>query len=257
MATLRRYTMTTKKFPISALPLAAKKDLLIHQLTPDTHTPDIPAFRRVQVEFPSLQRRARVCLIFPDFLSEPTADFLQLLAPPCHFSYVAPFPVRFPYDIDPPVPAQDADKTNYIEKWLAEREAVHPQPPSALLSDAPLVKHASKHRDQPLDLIGISETGLRDCVPNLDVGDAFTMLGTPTLTQEFDDEGHPQPSQVQEAVAARQELIDVLSGQYVLMSPADDGDKTPFAPWSMRYSGHQFGSWAGQLGDGRAISVRM
>ncbi|EEB86647.1 hypothetical protein MPER_16324, partial [Moniliophthora perniciosa FA553] len=28
-----------------------------------------------------------------------------------------------------------------------------------------------------------------------------------------------------------------------------------FAPWSLRYSGHQFGSWAGQLGDGRAITV--
>lgn len=165
--------------------------------------------------------------------------------------------MRFPYDIDPPVPAQDANQTNYIEKWLAEREAIHPQPPSALLSDAPLMKHAPKHRDQPLDLIGISETGLRDCVPHLDVGDAFTVLGTPSLAHEFDDEGHPQPSQVQEAVAARQDLIDVLSGQHVLMSPADSGDKTPFAPWSMRYSGHQFGSWAGQLGDGRAISVRM
>lgn len=26
-------------------------------------------------------------------------------------------------------------------------------------------------------------------------------------------------------------------------------------PWSLRYGGHQFGQWAGQLGDGRAISL--
>ncbi|OBZ72114.1 hypothetical protein A0H81_07825 [Grifola frondosa] len=35
-----------------------------------------------------------------------------------------------------------------------------------------------------------------------------------------------------------------------------DGDaNTHWAPWSLRYSGHQFGVWAGQLGDGRAISI--
>jgi uncharacterized protein YdiU (UPF0061 family) len=28
---------------------------------------------------------------------------------------------------------------------------------------------------------------------------------------------------------------------------------TPFRPYSMSYAGHQFGNWAGQLGDGRAI----
>jgi uncharacterized protein YdiU (UPF0061 family) len=57
----------------------------------------------------------------------------------------------------------------------------------------------------------------------------------------------------------RQELIDVLSGHAVLMS-SDSADTNSltinFAPWSSRYSGHQFGTWAGQLGDGRAISVR-
>src|SRR5690606_41275901 len=26
-------------------------------------------------------------------------------------------------------------------------------------------------------------------------------------------------------------------------------------PWAANYGGHQFGSWAGQLGDGRAISL--
>lgn len=38
--------------------------------------------------------------------------------------------------------------------------------------------------------------------------------------------------------------VDILAGQYV---PAD------FEPLAMAYAGHQFGQWAGQLGDGRGL----
>ena len=38
-------------------------------------------------------------------------------------------PVQFPYKIEAPVPASD-DKKAYIEKWLSDREAVHPLPHS-------------------------------------------------------------------------------------------------------------------------------
>jgi len=184
----------------------------------------------------------------------------QLLPGPSHFSHVSPFPVPFPYDIEPLVPAAASDdKVSYIEKWLAEREAVHPLPLSNKYPDAPLRKYEAKNRSQPIDLIGISQTGLSDCVPHLDVGDAFAILGAPSLSNEFDDEGDPQPSDIEDVVVARQDLVDVLSGQYTLMSsPEEDSNRenVPFAPWSLRYSGHQFGSWAGQLGDGRAISIR-
>ena len=104
-------------------------------------------------------------------------------------------------------------------------------------------------------LLGLSETALRDCLPHLDVGDALGILGTPSLLG-----GQPDLQQEQQAdgggkaVATRQELIDVLGGHAMLVS-GDDAD-VPFAPWSLRYSGHQFGLWAGQLGDGRAISIR-
>lgn len=174
---------------------------------------------------------------------------IQILAAEAHFSHVAPFPVSFPYAIEPPFPASESP--NYIEKWLAEREAVHPVPPSDVHPDAPLRKYTSKHRDTPLELIGLAEAGLRDCVPHLDVGDAFALLGTPGLAPESDETGGPQPSDIASVTAARQDLIDVLSGQCVLMAPDDT-----FAPWALRYSGHQFGSFAGQLGDGRAISIR-
>jgi len=167
--------------------------------------------------------------------------------------------VPFPYDIKPDGPPPDDPNHRYIEEWLSERESLHLETPSASHPNAPLRKYISKKRDQPLDLLGISETALRDCVPHLDVGDAFAILGSPTLSSEFDDEGGPQPSDVPEVVDARRDLIDILGGHSTLMSPpfaeALPGS-TPFAPWALRYSGHQFGSWAGQLGDGRAISIR-
>jgi hypothetical protein len=166
--------------------------------------------------------------------------------------------VAFPYDIDAPVDRPPDDLNRYIEAWLSERESLHLQAPPASHPNAPLRKYISKSRNQPLDLIGISETALRDCVPHLDVGDAFAILGTPALSSESGDEGD-HSSDIPEVVDARQDLIDVLSGHSTLMSPplaeAPPGS-TPFAPWSLRYSGHQFGAWAGQLGDGRAISIR-
>ncbi|SNX81669.1 uncharacterized protein MEPE_00374 [Melanopsichium pennsylvanicum] len=32
-------------------------------------------------------------------------------------------------------------------------------------------------------------------------------------------------------------------------------EETDYAPWSLCYAGHQFGQWAGQLGDGRAMTL--
>ncbi|KAG6900226.1 hypothetical protein C0993_001295, partial [Termitomyces sp. T159_Od127] len=222
---MRRLAMAAKP-PLSALPLPPPSDLLIHRLTPDARTPSVSAFRTdVLPSAPSLQRRAR------------------LLAPACHFSYVNPFPIPFPYDIDPPGPNDPPapDKNAYIETWLAAREAVHERPsphPNAVLRI-----HDPKLRDTPRVLLGIAHTALRDCLPHLDVGDAFAVLGS--------EHGPVSP----EAVSAREELVDVLSGHSVLATPKDTDDSAAFAPWSLRYSGHQFGSWAGQLGDGRAISI--
>ena len=43
-----------------------------------------------------------------------------------------------------------------------------------------------------------------------------------------------------------QEFIDIMSGNKLT-----EGSK----PYAMCYGGHQFGHWAGQLGDGRAINL--
>jgi hypothetical protein len=229
---------TLTKLPISSLPLPPPTHLLVENLTPDENTPSVSAFRKLLSTIPSVQRRAR------------------LLNPQSHFSYVSPFPVQFPYHISSPNPPEVIhDKAAWVEKWLSDREAIHP--PSATDSLRNLTVYYPKNRDQNRELIGLSETGLKDCLPLLDVGDAFATLGTPSLIHSSDDDME-QSSEAD--ISARQELVDVLSGHCLLMSaepgPTEDQSHNSFAPWSLRYSGHQFGSWAGQLGDGRAISVR-
>ncbi|KAJ7034965.1 hypothetical protein C8F04DRAFT_1259328 [Mycena alexandri] len=221
--------MAASKYSISALPLVPPAQLLIHNLTPDPRTPSVHAFRsEVLATSPSLQRRAR------------------LLAADAHYSFVTPFPVPFPYDIEPPSPSDNQPESpSYIEKWLAAREPRIGQP--SVVPNASLCKYTPEVRDDvgEAELIGIAETALRDCVPHLDVGDAFTILGAPALAV---DDSEQISDGSESAVAARSDLIDVLSGRAVLMSDV-------FAPWAVRYSGHQFGNWAGQLGDGRATSI--
>jgi hypothetical protein len=226
------------KYTLSNLPLPQASQLLTHNLTPDPTAASFPAFRKLQLEKPSSQRRAR------------------LLDGNAHFAYTAPYPQPFPYAIAPPEPpAVVEDKAKFVEDWLASREAVHTRTDDGKDGQKDALRiHYPQGRDQTLDLIGLSERGLEDCLPHLDVGDAFDVLGATTLSREFEDSGSSNVVDNGRA-KARQELVDVLSGHATLMTGEDAA--TTFGPWSLRYSGHQFGSWAGQLGDGRAISVGM
>lgn len=57
-----------------------------------------------------------------------------------------------------------------------------------------------------------------------------------------------------EEEAASDEFKDVVAGKKILTwddAKPDDG----IYPWAQCYGGYQFGQWAGQLGDGRAISL--
>ena len=97
-------------------------------------------------------------------------------------------------------------------------------------------RRTSKHRlNLTAHLLGVVPSTLETELPELDAGDALTISS-----------GAPESSS--EGKAARDQLVDVLSGRHVIMH---DG----YGPWSTRYCGHQFGVWAGQLGDGRAISI--
>ena len=247
-------TQAIKRVALSALPLPPPSLAPIHALTPDPHTPSPRAWRDVRGERPSLQRRAR------------------LLAPPAHFSYVAPCPLPFPFRVetlrdDDDPEADEESQARAVERWLVEREALRevPAAPDAESNEkgggvGKLRKYVADKRDGERVLIGLSETGLKDCLPQLDVGDAFALLGEPSLSvpsgQDAGDFVEGVPHQDSAAVAAREELVDVLSGHATLMSVEDEDVAAQWAPWSLRYSGHQFGTWAGQLGDGRAISIR-
>ncbi len=233
-------TLIKTKYPISALPLPPPSKLLIHNLIPDTATPSVSAFKYTLRNNPSVQRRGRI------------------VPPQSHFSHVSPFPLPFPYEIEPPEnPGESFDKEEYVEQWLAAREALNsnettePTEPDA---SEPLLKLYPTSRNNRMELLGLSDAGLRDCLPHLDVGDAFEVLRKPSLLGSVDlqERTHAEDS---DAAAKRQELIDVLGGHAMLIS-GDEADVS-FAPWSLRYSGHQFGDWAGQLGDGRAISIRV
>ena len=145
-----------------------------------------------------------------------------------------------------------------MEQWLAAREALNPKETTEPIesdTSEPLLKLYPTSRNKRMELLGLSDTGLRDCLPHLDVGDAFEIIGKPSLLASVDPQLEEQRTADSEEAAKRQELIDVLGGHALLIS-GDEADVS-FAPWSLRYSGHQFGEWAGQLGDGRAISIRV
>lgn len=94
---------------------------------------------------------------------------------------------------------------------------------------------SSKRREklEPI-ILGISPSALKESLPHLHVGDLLEIC-----------KAGKQPTS---GNSAREIFIDILSGRKVLASDN-------YGPWATRYSGHQFGQWAGQLGDGRVVSV--
>lgn len=279
--------MTTKKLPLSLLPLPPVSRQLTHNLNPDPIAENPSEFLKLLQNTPSLQRRAR------------------LIDKGAHFSYVTPLPLPFPFQIE--FPEELEDKREFIEGWLGFREAtelVVPLDPLranrlANLNELPngisrdevnatLEKYSSQARIQERELIGVARKCVEDCFPLLDIGDSLEYIGAPALTAEGDTsisdvKGNTRNSDrningdastqgatkeneegrlasESPAVVARQDLLDILSGHTVLASFPDiskslQGSSVGYAPWSLRYSGHQFGQWAGQLGDGRAISI--
>lgn len=229
------YMASSIRVPIASLPLPASIDRLCHNLIPDPVTPSVPAFRKETLgERSSLQRRARI------------------IPPLAHFSYVVPLPLPFPYRIPPPANSEDKETVvKNIESWLNQHEPLTAVPkarPTVDAADNSLQKLSSNDRNNHIrkrHLLALSESCLRDCLPNLDIGVANETNSQPS-NDHYSDKG--------QRGASRQELIDVLSGHTTLMT-SSEAESPAYAPWSLRYCGHQFGVWAGQLGDGRAISI--
>lgn len=233
--------MQSKKVPFASLPVVEASRRLTRCLTPDPVAKNPASFLKLLQESPSLQRRAR------------------LMDPAAHFSYVTPQPLPFPFRIE--FPEEVEDKKEFIEAWLSHREATEPttraMPLDSESEELILTKFTAEERIQERELLGVASQCVKDCLPQLDIGDTLEYIGRPSLTAgtngsvQSTTNGSKDDSQVK----ARQELLDILSAHTVLASFPTKSSDEGYAPWSLRYSGHQFGQWAGQLGDGRAISI--
>lgn len=196
-----------------------------------------------------------------------------------HFSYVTPLPVSFPYSVRPgqvrskklrrvsgeAVGDGSAVKADAVtaaaEKAKAEAEtsssskpvldvddflaSLEPDTDNAVESNQEdgSAAYTSDDRRAALGmakLVGLSRRTLDEILPDLDVGDAWQYLqqGGSSTTQD----------------STRQTLTSFLAG-HVVRGKLPTSQGKGFAPWSLCYGGHQFGSWASQLGDGRAISI--
>jgi len=256
-------------------PLSLPRVPLAQQLTanliPDPVTPTPAALLATPISFPSLLRRSRA------------------VRDGAHFSYVSPLPLPFPYDIA--VDAQ-GDRNEQIERVMRTYEA--PVPPYGAAHAAPIAPGRRAPPYPDARLVAFSPETHAACVPHLDVGDAAAWIAStsghaavssgPSLAL---DEAALYGEAVPGGDAqARQALSEWASGRAVAIAldrgRVGDGDgagvhflardedsaqnvraalaalhtqRSAYAPWSLRYGGYQFGEWAGQLGDGRAVSL--
>ncbi|ODN97965.1 hypothetical protein I350_07602 [Cryptococcus amylolentus CBS 6273] len=97
-----------------------------------------------------------------------------------------------------------------------------------------IMKSSRRRLEMEPIILAVSSRALQEVLPALDPGDILSI----TRSGTFPDSPN----------AARDSIINILSTRKVLSSAT-------YGPWSTRYAGHQFGAWAGQLGDGRAVSV--
>jgi hypothetical protein len=177
-----------------------------------------------------------------------------------HFAYVTPLAFEFPYRIPEDKPEPKEEGLRKVEGEQVGDGTANPgeaegekQPPKEidveefLASLEPSLEHpafdgrdayTSPQRRKLLskaELVSYAQTCIDDVLPELDVGDA---------------------SGDEKTRKAREEFVEVLSGRAVILRKGEEGqEQQPFTPFSHCYGGHQFGSWAGQLGDGRAICI--
>ena len=148
----------------------------------------------------------------------------------------------------------DVDKGDQVSVDDVLRRWDPVEPEHLVNGDAPadngLRVVTSPHRSKlDVKILGMSRAALNDSLPHLDVGDAVEICNEAA-----------EPSGASEA---REMLVDLFSGRRILTGPEESSksgtnhsnSSSSYGPWSTRYCGHQFGCWAGQLGDCRAISI--
>jgi hypothetical protein len=173
-----------------------------------------------------------------------------------HFANVTPLPIEFPYRL--PVRINDKGEREAavgVEDWLAAYEPTVKEAAPAIAHsssdddghDGPAegVIYSNGQRSWPTTLLGFSQPCLDEVLPHLDAGDALAVSRGDYPAGGIDE--------LASAHAGRDAILGLLGGREVRMDL--DDDEAGLKPWSLRYGGRQFGSWASQLGDGRAISL--
>lgn len=264
------------KKSILALPLAKS---LPEYLTPDPLIPSVSALQAVHAYDSENLPEGADDPKSPNYIPKPSNLRRSRQVAHAHFSYVTPLPISFPYAVKPgqvkprKVSGEAVGDGSRVKEGAAQEAAKKAQasnpPPSMSVEDFlaslepdpndgvpavdgsdKLVAFSSENRRESLGtpmLAGLSRTCIEDILPGLDVGDAWDYLKAGK-----DAPGDASSTSVE--ARKRAELTQFLAGHIVRMEPPKD-DSKGFAPWSLCYGGHQFGSWAGQLGDGRAISI--
>jgi len=109
----------------------------------------------------------------------------------------------------------------------------------------------------PLDQIDFDNRFVRD-LP----GDASGIRDSRQVTGAAFSLVEPLPTSRPRVIAIADAVATMLGVEPEVLGSADfaavmTGNRVPIgaAPFAMNYGGHQFGHWAGQLGDGRAISI--
>lgn len=252
------------RFRPLSLPHVPLSQQLTSNLIPDPVTPDARVLISNPTSFPSLLRRSRI------------------VRDGAHFSYVTPLPLPFPYEFPPCEKGQEAES---VERYLSSFE------PTNSNEFAP----ARQHPPYPsARLVAFSPQAHSVCVPHLNVGDAHEWIQKTSGKSAYSsgphinaDASHLYGSgEDTNPASARQALSGWASGRafhlhvtesqdpqaqegvgaYFLTREEDDAEntqsalsqlntRTSYGPWSLRYGGHQFGEWAGQLGDGRTVSL--
>ncbi|KAI5480921.1 UPF0061 family protein [Pseudohyphozyma bogoriensis] len=235
---------TTTKLPLHRLPISPSAP--IYHLKPDPLTPTPAAFLSLSKYKPPEDAEGIVQVIKPgDAVPPSMARRSRALRDGAHFSYVSPLVLEFPYDI-----VQEGDEVKDKEPG-EERTATMTTIETRLAEYEPSTEHPVRDDDATTPATLLSSP-LRDTLPTptlLSLSESCAAALLPQL-----DLGEPGSD-------TRARLVDLLGGKSVFANPgngATDGDdlgERGFAPWSLCYGGHQFGSWAGQLGDGRAISI--
>jgi hypothetical protein len=135
-----------------------------------------------------------------------------------------------------------------VEEWLKKYDTYEDVEGEMVDGEGGLKSRTSKLRSawRP-ELLGVSSKCLDESLPHLDVGNALAYTGQSEYqpSSQFQEQTQGEELELDDK---GKEILDVVSGRKVLRSDE-------YGPWSSRYAGHQFGQWAGQLGDGRAISI--